>query len=576
MEVEDVTSGCVGKNETVGSHKELTLEAVMEEITCLKLLVTKMMKKQDSLQEGFTNEVHLLRRSFASVQTSLEVLEIMVVSKDNDSPKSFKKEAYKDPHVLAEQERFAKELAEIGVSSKSGNVDESFGTYIHQGFVRSGFGEGTYTHQDFDGGSSSVFGGMETVDDHTVDVNVTKRKVSTSVGKAFVPDHWLEEDTPLKGRTSSKQTLLITRSDYKRHSHFSQTAPSMVPDSGVNKKLKFHTPSPNGTQSRSSKSSSKVYQSGKKVNVKLEGGASKRYRKTGGVTPKAKETHLGEGTKSVARGAEMSFNLRNARVCSYLFQQSADANLRNETLVLSMGLTATWAELQCLIPLAPITEVVIALVAARITTIHTDRKSVWVLPPSFALDMDDGLSLAEIRAKYCQDWMPPYPNLKFIYIPLREKGHWYLMLVHVESGITYHLDTNCPDGCAVPRAFKMKTMGLLLYHLVDDAKYLIVFPNKQIEFHKYQIVRVSGIPNLDSSDNSGVWLLHWLSMEHYFNPYAFYNTMNEKEVRLKNAADLLIGDQNVLRFEVLRNTDEYFKTIEKKRVVNKPIDLDTD
>jgi len=219
------------------------------------------------------------------------------------------------------------------------------------------------------------------VDDHTVDVNVMKRKVSTSVGKAFVPDHWLEEDTPVKGRTSAKEKLLINRSDYNRHSHFRQAAPSMVrADSGVNKKLKFHTPSPNGSQSRSLKSSSKVHQSGKKVNVESAEGTAKRYRKTGGITPKVKnfthrlmlmitknmalilhaynnqgltsmqgkETHLGE----------MSFNHRNARVCSYLFHQSADNNLMNETLVLSMGLTTTRAELQCLLPLAPINEVV--------------------------------------------------------------------------------------------------------------------------------------------------------------------------------------------------------------------------
>jgi len=80
-----------------------------------------------------------------------------------------------------------------------------------------------------------------------------------------------------------------------------------------------------------------------------------------------------------------------------------------------------------------------------------------------------------------------------------------------------------------------------------------VFPTNQIEFHKYQIVRVHGIPNVDSrygcvfsiaiyaslivllydsktscyqySDESEVWLLHWLSMEHFFNPESFYKTV---------------------------------------------------
>jgi len=49
--VEDVTSGCVADNVTPRVHKELTLEAVMEEITCLKLLLSEIMNKQDSLEK---------------------------------------------------------------------------------------------------------------------------------------------------------------------------------------------------------------------------------------------------------------------------------------------------------------------------------------------------------------------------------------------------------------------------------------------------------------------------------------------------------------------------------------------
>jgi len=294
------------------------------------------------------------------MQASIEVLEVHATDT---------KPLFKEPHVPAEEDRFAKELAELGMSRGSKTVDESFRKYIHEGFVRKSFAETTYTQKDFYGGSSRVFGGIEPVDDHTVDVNVMKRKGSTSVGKAFIPDHWLEEDTPVKGRTSAKEKLLITRNDYNRHPHFRQA------DSGVNKKLKFHTPSPNGTQSRS-----KVHQSGKKVNVESAESIGKRYRKTGGITPKVKNlTHqlmlmitnnmtlilhaynnqrLTSMQGKETNLGEMSFNHKNARVCSYLFQQSANNNLMNETLVLSMGLTATRAELQCLLPLAPINEVV--------------------------------------------------------------------------------------------------------------------------------------------------------------------------------------------------------------------------
>jgi len=38
----------------------------------------------------------------------------------------------------------------------------------------------------------------------------------------------------------------------------------------------------------------------------------------------------------------------------------------------------------------------------------------------------------------------------------------------------------------------------LLYHLASGADYELVFDNKQIEFHKYEIVKPSTIPNVGS------------------------------------------------------------------------------
>jgi hypothetical protein len=90
-----------------------------------------------------------------------------------------------------------------------------------------------------------------------------------------------------------------------------------------------------------------------------------------------------------------------------------------------------------------------------------------------------------MRAKYCTDWMAPFAQVKFvsihsktlkrfvvvnlkplhhfalqIYIPLRgANGHWFVMVVHVPSGITYHLDSNCPAGLTEnQRHHKIKTM----------------------------------------------------------------------------------------------------------------------
>jgi hypothetical protein len=49
-------------------------------------------------------------------------------------------------------------------------------------------------------------------------------------------------------------------------------------------------------------------------------------------------------------------------------------------------------------------------------------------------------------------------------------------------------------------------------------------------------------------------------------------------VRLNTAAELLIGDQNSLRFQVQEKTDAFLKTKNdlKTKKDKKPIDLDTD
>lgn len=361
----------------------------MEEMTSLKVLLTEVSKKQDTLETGLTKEVNLLRSKVASIQTSIEVFEMLANSKCfgnvRGSSTSSEEDEFKEPPVPTEQERFAKELAELGLSRESEKVDESFSKYIHQGFVRENIVEGTSKHKVFNGRSSSVFGGMETFDNHDVDVNVSKTNFSKSVGKAFVPDHWLEKETPAKGRTSAKQSILITKSDYKRKSqHFSQTAPSTVPERGVHKRLKFHTPSLTlkPTQSHSSKKSAKVHQSAKNFKGQQEEATPRSARKNGGVTPKGKEVAL--DTKNVALDERTKRALRNAHVCSFLFDKSSEVNLINETLVLTMGLTATRSELQCLLPAVHITELVIALAATRVTCRHTLRQSVWCLPPSFA------------------------------------------------------------------------------------------------------------------------------------------------------------------------------------------------
>lgn len=122
---------------------------------------------------------------------------------------------------------------------------------------------------------------------------------------------------------------------------------------------------------------------------------------------------------------------------------------------------------------------------------------------------------------------------------------------------------------------KVKQIGVLLYHIVRAGGHSNVFRNKSIGFQYNKIVEATlGMPNPPSWDNSGVWVIHWMNMEHLFHPNCLIHPLNEKAVRMKIAADLLIGDHNILRLEVLEKTDAYLKTIDSP--ANKPIHIDDD
>ncbi|WJX68218.1 hypothetical protein P8452_52607 [Trifolium repens] len=122
-----------------------------------------------------------------------------------------------------------------------------------------------------------------------------------------------------------------------------------------------------------------------------------------------------------------------------------------EKLIKADGdLTATRAGLQCLLPNKVISDLVLTL-AEKTRWVQSDANTqfVWSLPPSFEADFCAGVKLKEMKEKYSSHWMPPFSNLKFIYVPIKTTGgHWFLMIVHLEQGIIYHLDTYCLVECA--------------------------------------------------------------------------------------------------------------------------------
>ncbi|GAU43342.1 hypothetical protein TSUD_282970 [Trifolium subterraneum] len=470
-------------------------------------------------KKGIADEIVGLKASCGSIEASIETLEKIVKLKVNG------------------QQRFNEDLAQIGVKHNS-----SIGGFSEKDMV-----------------------------DEVADVVASKISSSTLMRKPFLPERWLKANTTCNTKKSAKQTTLISKSDLKRNSHFKPRESCMVVES-VSRKL-YQTPSPKGTQAKCAKTSEKGQHSSSKDITELTMTSHKNTKSLGCIVPKLEAKFTCKPTY------DMILAKRQPQVCAYLFQKISDAKLMAEILVVSGELEATRADLQCLIPPRVIRDLVITLAAKRITCIQveqqqfTDRQAVWCLPPSFVFDFESGMQLIKIREKYCLHWMPTFPNLNFIYVPLKSvDGHWFLMIVHLKNEVIYHLDTYCPGGCAAYRHLYIKKVATFLHRLMVDPNYSKVFHNKDFGFHKYKIVEARGIPNTGNSDSSGVWMLHWLDMEQYFNPDFLVGTMKENEVRMTTAAKILLGDHNALCDEVIRKTETFIN----KMVDVKPIKLDED
>ncbi|KAK7258544.1 hypothetical protein RIF29_24124 [Crotalaria pallida] len=95
-------------------------------------------------------------------------------------------------------------------------------------------------------------------------------------------------------------------------------------------------------------------------------------------------------------------------------------------------------------PCEPIVFVVYAMKVALTQKYYSCIKT-WHLPPSFAEDLKYGKTITEMLDLYKNTWMNLTPDLKFIYVPIQQYGHWYLMVVSIPDRTVYHVDSYLPD-----------------------------------------------------------------------------------------------------------------------------------
>ncbi|XLU78010.1 hypothetical protein S245_001431, partial [Arachis hypogaea] len=63
----------------------------------------------------------------------------------------------------------------------------------------------------------------------------------------------------------------------------------------------------------------------------------------------------------------------------------------------------------------------------------------------------------DLLKKYAH-YMSPTRDLQFIYVPIKENDHWYLMVMSIPDKILYHLDSHCKVEDGEPRKHHIRNI----------------------------------------------------------------------------------------------------------------------
>ncbi|KAK2401310.1 ubiquitin-specific protease ESD4 [Trifolium repens] len=300
---------------------------------------------------------------------------------------------------------------------------------------------------------------------------------------------------------------------------------------GISKKLfesPFTTPK-SSTQGRIGCSSTK----GKKLTTGSTSVGAKRFRS---VLPKGIKWNF-------PITSDMKLDLPELQAIAYVYHPDKDKSKR---LARAMGIEATRADFDTLRPGHMVNHKIMSLVARRATWVQENYKrgTVWYLPPAFADDIFSGKSAYELANTYSKDWMPSNPKLKYIYIPINiAEDHWFLMVVSMQLGTIYHLDSHCNMGDVKPRKATISMIACALQDMFTTEFFGSTFPGRMLGLDEWPIEEARGIPNCGHSNNAAVWVIDWIDMDQCFTPN-MQGELKENMVRVKTAAILVLGLQN--------------------------------
>ncbi|KAK7260379.1 hypothetical protein RIF29_26375 [Crotalaria pallida] len=250
--------------------------------------------------------------------------------------------------------------------------------------------------------------------------------------------------------------------------------------------------------------------------------------------------------------ADMDLTLKETQVFAYIFAEGMDLN----EVLLTMGdIFVTRKDFYCFVPGRPISAQMIRPVALKLSLMqqYYSRITTWCFPPDFAQEVLEEKDLEYMLEKYARRWTHAFDALKFIYVPIHENGHWFLMVISIDDQTIYHLDSNLHVDMILPRRRAMRRMCNVIHQIVNSA-YFGGNIQRQQEYCDWEMTEASGIPNTGNSDSSSVWVVDWLEMDDSFQPNLLIGVctfaVKEAHVRVKTTIGLLMGPYNLLKRQV--------------------------
>ncbi|MED6184459.1 hypothetical protein PIB30_047661 [Stylosanthes scabra] len=216
----------------------------------------------------------------------------------------------------------------------------------------------------------------------------------------------------------------------------------------------------------------------------------------------------------------------------------------------------TRVDFQCLIPNNEVHSNILMLAALKTIIAQrafdktfeeiSDKITIWSLPPQFGIDaLNSDISRQVVFEKYKDFWMPKSSALKYIYVPfIDDIFHWFLMVVFIDEGEVYKLDSYPNPDRDISKNFVMRwTLELLNYILCSPYSATKVLENKDLPIDNWPFNKARGIPDCKTSDDSPIWLLKWMAMEDMFQSN-LTTRPPDAQIRMLAACANLTGNHN--------------------------------